>query len=230
MTDVMTNPPDDDDAALAGEFALGLLRGEERASAEIRIRRDDTFALLVRAWQEDLAPLALAEPEVVPSNRARTRLMRRLFKDEKPKRSGFMGWLEIATLTFGALAIAAFFYFGSLPTPEPSFVAELVPEQREFVLTAAVVVGDDAQIQLTRGGEFGAPEGRVTELWAILPDQAPVSLGVLPDDTQWTIDLPAPLADQAGALILALSDEPLGGSPTGAPTGDVLAAVPVSEL
>ena len=68
------------------------------------------------------------------------------------------------------------------------------------------------------------------ELWAILPDQAPVSLGVLPDSETTRILVPAELRSQAAQITLAISDEPVGGSPTGAPTGDVLAAGAMSEL
>ncbi|MCP3878759.1 MAG: hypothetical protein GY701_10270, partial [Sulfitobacter sp.] len=75
-----------------------------------------------------------------------------------------------------------------------------------------------------------ANEGRVLELWAILPDQAPVSLGVLPDSETTRILVPAELRSQAAQITLAISDEPVGGSPTGAPTGDVLAAGAMSEL
>ena len=35
---------------------------------------------------------------------------------------------------------------------------------------------------------------------------------------------------QAAQITLAISDEPVGGSPAGAPTGDVLAAGAMSEL
>jgi anti-sigma-K factor RskA len=71
----------------------------------------------------------------------------------------------------------------------------------------------------------------VLELWLIEGDAAPVSLGVLPEAPQARVPLDRALAARiaAGAL-LAISDEPEGGSPTGAPTGAVLAAGPVQEI
>jgi anti-sigma-K factor RskA len=68
------------------------------------------------------------------------------------------------------------------------------------------------------------------ELWAILPGQAPISLGVLPDSETARILVPAALRSQAAQFTLAITDEPLGGSPTGGPTGDVLAAGPMTTL
>lgn len=69
------------------------------------------------------------------------------------------------------------------------------------------------------------------ELWAIAGDAAPVSLGVVPENGRITLTLPDALrgSPQSG-LVLALSDEPPGGSPTGAPTGDVLAVGEVLDI
>jgi anti-sigma-K factor RskA len=43
--------PEPDDRALAGEYALGLLEGEAKASAERRLASDAAFACEVRDWQ-----------------------------------------------------------------------------------------------------------------------------------------------------------------------------------
>mgnify|MGYP000881567588 CR=1 FL=1 len=70
----------------------------------------------------------------------------------------------------------------------------------------------------------GAPAtGRSLELWLIAGNEAPVSLGVLPQDAASRITLPAALRGKLVGSVLAISDEPEGGSPTGAPTGAVLA-------
>ena len=76
-----------------------------------------------------------------------------------------------------------------------------------------------------------AVPGRVLELWLIAGDNPPVSLGVLPEaasaEVQLTPDLVAALAAGTLPINLAISDEPPGGSTTGAPTGAVLAMGPV---
>ena len=66
--------------------------------------------------------------------------------------------------------------------------------------------------------------GRDHELWAIVEGEAPVSLGVLPPRG-------LPLAVEARlrpllrpGVTLAVTDEPLGGSPTGGPTGALVVA------
>ena len=76
-----------------------------------------------------------------------------------------------------------------------------------------------------------AVSGRVLELWGIPADgTGPVSLGVLPDTETAEVMVPEALFGKAVGLTLALSDEPPGGSPTGAPTGAVLAVGQLSEI
>jgi anti-sigma-K factor RskA len=65
---------------------------------------------------------------------------------------------------------------------------------------------------------------RSLELWALPPGAAPKSLGLISaGDKLAALQLPA-AADQslADVPMLAVSLEPKGGSPTGAPTGPVL--------
>jgi len=64
---------------------------------------------------------------------------------------------------------------------------------------------------------------QVYELWLLVPDEAPLSLGLLNDQGS-TLLQPS---DELNRLVqpglaLAVSLEPPGGSPTGVPTGPVL--------
>ena len=68
--------------------------------------------------------------------------------------------------------------------------------------------------------------GRVLELWSVPPEGAPRSLGLIRADGVTLLDrrrLPATLL-RGGTAALAVSVEPPGGSPTGAPTGPVVYA------
>jgi anti-sigma-K factor RskA len=58
------------------------------------------------------------------------------------------------------------------------------------------------------------------ELWVIPASGPPRSLGIIYADHALTLTVPADLADGA---TLAVSAEPVGGSPTGLPTGPVVA-------
>ncbi|HLQ20108.1 MAG TPA: anti-sigma factor, partial [Tabrizicola sp.] len=72
-------------------------------------------------------------------------------------------------------------------------------------------------LQVTRVSGVPAVAGQVHELWVIAPGAAPVSLGLL-QDRPLTVTYPVPPA----GFVLAVSIEPEGGSPTGAPTGPVI--------
>jgi anti-sigma-K factor RskA len=60
---------------------------------------------------------------------------------------------------------------------------------------------------------------------------APLSLGILAtDETINEFIIPENFRNQMVGATLAISDEPVGGSPTGAPTGAVLAAGDITTL
>ena len=68
-----------------------------------------------------------------------------------------------------------------------------------------------------------AAPGRALELWLVAGDDAPVSLGVLPEAREARLSVPENLRIKIAGGVLAISDEPPGGSPTGVATGAVLA-------
>jgi anti-sigma-K factor RskA len=63
-----------------------------------------------------------------------------------------------------------------------------------------------------------APPDKSYELWSIEPNAAPKSLGLV---EQASLSRALPVAP-TGKATLAISLEPKGGSPTGAPTGPVV--------
>lgn len=111
---------------------------------------------------------------------------------------------------------------GFMQDPAQTYVAALTDDLDTFVVQARF---DSASNQLDLTRTSGGPrEARALEMWLVAGDNAPVSLGVWPKgQANAVLDIPADLALQMAGGVLAVSDEPEGGSPTGAPTGDVLA-------
>jgi anti-sigma-K factor RskA len=104
----------------------------------------------------------------------------------------------------------------------PELRADIAAADDTLVIDAAYDA-ESAALTVTRQQGEAAP-GRVLELWLIAGDAAPVSLGVLPEAASARLDVPDPVRDAvAPGAVLAVSDEPPGGSPTGQPTGAVLA-------
>lgn len=229
-----TTDHNDDDIALAGEYALHLLNAEDRRAFEARMLRDPMLRILVREWDEGLVTLADEIEPVTPPRAVLSRVESVLFSDRKERAERPGGWLLGGI--FGVLAASAVALALVVVLPQtrfeptgPVYSAQLAAEDQSLVVQARFDPDANA-LQLDRV-EGGALPGRVLELWLIAEGAtAPVSLGVLPDDQTATVSLTPDLVAALAGGTLAISDEPPGGSPTGQPTGAVLAAGQVTEI
>ena len=232
MTERSDPPLSEEDSLLAAEYVLRLLDPAEEARLAARIARAPALAEEVARWSARLAGMAEELPPVMPRAAVKAGLERRLFG--MPARLPF--WQRAGLwqgVSLAALALAGFFAWASLQPPAdpvraPLFVSEIAAEDQSLRLLA-VYDAAGAELRLTRT-VGAAADGRVLQLWAIAGDAAPVSLGVLPETTTAAVILPEALRAGVADLVLAVSDEPPGGSPTGAPTGAVLAVGQVSGL
>jgi len=221
---------------LAAEYVLGVLQGEEMATAERLRASDPDFAAAILYWEERLAPLgALVDPAAPPQD-----LWNRIDATTAPAPSAAL-WQRIdrttspsapagdrplalrrrlrlwQTGTGVALALAASLAaFIVVRPPSPVRVAVLAPMSGaapELVAT----IGTDGVLKVRSSGTITVPDDRDLELWALSPGETrPRSLGVLPAGGK---QLVASLAPNAQLLV---SVEPRGGSPTGQPTGPVI--------
>lgn len=209
----MTDTPltqDEADDALAAEYVLGVLDLAERTAAEARIRKDPGFAARVAEWEARLSDLnddyaETPAPDLLP------RIEARLFPTApRPGRLSVGRWLSgvMAAALLVAVSIAI------LVPPRPALVATLATADNRLVYEVRSF-GDT--LRITRVAGVPAVAGQVHELWVIAPGAAPVSLGLLQEEVL-VVDYPGPLPGWR----MAVSVEPEGGSPTGAPTGPVI--------
>ncbi len=235
--DIPTDPAGRD--AMAGEYVLGTLDASSAAAMTVALRTDPELRAAVAAWEARLAPFAeLAPPRAPPDLWARIDVRTapaRLPSFKKPAPvilppRLWRAWAVGATLAAAALAAALlarapdtrFMTVLATDRAQPAWIAEM--DQGGRLRLIAVDAAGGARANRT-------PPDRVLELWAQAPDAAkPASLGVLArDDGVVTVSGQA-LRPVAGMLIM-LSLEPPGGSPTGQPSGPVqftgrLGAVP----
>ena len=208
----------EDDAATAAEHVLGLLPGGERAAFEVRLREEPALRALVAEWEERLAAVALEGPDVAPPPRVRRALERRLFPGRVRRRAWGAGLGGL--LAAGAVAVAAFLAVERFQAP-PLIPVEIAAEDRSLVLAVSIEpVSHTLTVDRVEGA---AAPGRARELWLIAQDRAPLSLGLLSEEGRLVVRVSDAVAATVRGATLAVSDEPPGGSPTGSPTGDVLA-------
>jgi anti-sigma-K factor RskA len=200
--------------ALAGEYALGLLDGEELAQADAMRREDARFAAAIRAWESRLLPLL---DEVRPSAPP-ARVWARIRAATAPARSGeARRWAWPAGLLAAGLAVV---FAVVLLRPPAHELARLASRDGGVFLVAEA----GARLEVSPQN-ISLPAGKTGELWLVVGNAAPRALGLIDAGHGLKIALPA-----ARNFVLAVSVEPPGGSPTGRATGPVIAEGAVTTL
>ena len=218
----------EDDRILVAEFALGVLDGHDRTRLASRLATDPALQAELRLWQSQLSGLDAEFAEVEAPRNAFSRIEARLYGEQKPAR----WWDSLAlwrSLTAGglAVAIAAIGFSALQPRVDPQDIAnQLVAALREEgsnVSFVALYNPATGSIRLTALSGDAVPD-RDFELWAIEGQNAPISMGVISIDQRMERRLPDTVLPGFGAgTVLAVTLEPKGGSPTGDPTGPIVA-------
>jgi len=246
MSDETPIPPAGDAPDMAAaELALGLLEGDERSTAMRRLLADRAFAAEVETWRGHLAQLFDLWPEVPVSGDVFGRVERSLDWPmaapaplPAPRR-----WIWPAMTGLSSLAAAALLLVlvtrpvappsvaprpvATAPVPATMLVAAVTPGKGGAPMTA---VYDPASGAMRVTQQAMADARRSAELWVIAGDGVPHSLGILPaSGGQMSVSTANRVRMAAGAT-LAVSLEPIGGSPTGLPTGPVVATGALSRV
>jgi anti-sigma-K factor RskA len=210
---------------LAAQYVLGTLRGPARRRFERYCARNVAALHAVRRWEDRLVDMMADVVPVAPSALVWDRIKFRIRRDPalRPKRgfATFGNWRFAVAAGIAALAIAFGVWTGFGPgSLQP--VARFV-DQQQTLLWSIEAPRDRDELRVSTAENLALDPARAYELWA-LPGEgaAPVSLGLMPRSGRGTLQL-----NEAQRLALsrsrqiAISLEPPGGSPTGAPTGPV---------
>lgn len=238
------DPLRNEDDLLAAELAFGLLNADERQAAEARLASDASFAAIHRRWEGYAATMA-AERDEAPRPSIWLGIEARLpANDIAPaavaSRSSVRWW---QASTFAALAAAVVLaVIGVQRSPLPAPTAPIVAPSQPVAPLVAVLTGapekgvvtvsyDPATGRLTSAPIGIDVAGHSAELWVIPAGQSPRSLGVIAAGAPGWTRAPAKAAPAlAAGATLAISVEPVGGSPTGLPTGPVILTGKVSAV
>jgi len=208
---------------LAGEYVLGVLDAHEADEVAAALAVNAELRRAVVFWERWLHPLSsLAISADPPSGTWQAIEARIRTKTAKPVAKRF--WTNLAlwrlsTAGFAAAAAALALWIAVTPVPGPSLVAILHPPQQDQA--SWIATAGRSGLVLRAVTTATPPSDRAFELWAIAPGATqPRSLGVISPNGELKLSrLPADLRDGA---TLAISIEPIGGSPTQLPSGPVV--------
>lgn len=205
-------------ARLAADYVAGAMRGGARRRFEGLMAADANLRRQVREWEADIYPLLWALPTRTPPRRVWRAIRARLH----PATSWWQG-LAFWRMLSGALA--ALLIAGVIIYPmqvDRAAQAQLMAVLQNPQAQAMLVVRADAagMLRVHTLQDLAPFAGdRALELWAIPPGQAPQSVGLVSPAGLSALKRAQGLA---GVKQLAVSLEPPGGSPTGAPTGPII--------
>jgi anti-sigma-K factor RskA len=234
MSDDRTMAPDDGAPPTAEEYVLGVLDAQERRDFERRLAREPALRTEVEFWEQRLGVLAAEVRPVDPPPQTWAKIQATLEQNAIPRRSlwhsvAFWRWMTIGSAATAAACLAALLVVARAPAPSQPLVAKLDVSSGSAGFVAAV---DPSRNGLTIvPASIANVNQRVMELWLIAPGDKPRSLGLIEAGRPIHINLPAELVQRIAAdATLAVSLEPPGGSPTGQPTGPVIASGKLTNL
>jgi anti-sigma-K factor RskA len=223
--------------ALVAEYVLGLLSVSEHDRVGRLIEDDAALRAERDFWLSRFSALNDEYAETPVPARVYDAINARLFGASQARQSAsfwesLMVWRTIAGGAL-AVAIAAVGFNIAQPAPDADALAtQLVAalEGDDSNVRFVALYDGSGNVRLTALSGDDVPD-RDYELWAIQGDNAPVSMGVIPVNARSSITLsPEILAGWGAGSVLAISLEPDGGSPTGAPTGPVVATGVATQI
>ncbi len=237
MSDNRTEEHEDHGALTAAEYVLGVLGAEQRRGAAQRLVDDAAFAREVAFWEARLGPLAEGIVPVAPpaDGWARVEAVLRREAQAANQRRGIWNNLPLwrgiafASVALAAGCIAALVYLTDIPGAPAPLVARLDEQSGQPGFIAASNP-QDGSVTIVPAALLGQAQHSL-ELWVIPPGGKPHSLGLVDPDRPVKVVVPPALRPHVSAdSTLAITLEPLGGSPSGDPTGPIVAKGTLAAL
>jgi anti-sigma-K factor RskA len=209
---------------LAADYVLGLMPPRARRRFERAMAGNATLAAAVAAWSDRLSPLDDMTAGETPPAYVWRAIERRIAAATPapapaPRRAGALTFWRGLAATAVAACAALVLYIALYPAPQPKLVAVL-SDSKGDVGWVALSGPRQGEVRVASIGGPVTDTGHSLELWGIAGGP-PKPLGLLRPEPDRPLVLSEATIPAAGA-VLAISQEPVGGSPTGLPTGPVL--------
>lgn len=217
--------------AIADDYVLGLLETSEATAVEAAMESDGELRAAIAASRERFLPLDTAvEPAAIKGelwsniesrlplqSKSASLKLTHTANDNSTNR-----WRAVAVSAIAAtVVLAAGLTFSLTRTTEPLVIAVLVNETGEVQAVVEDFGNERATVRML--ADVAVPGDKTIQVWTLpSKDVGPVSLGLIDGVRSARLDgpaLPTPRSDQLYEITL----EQAGGSPTGRPTGPILA-------
>lgn len=207
---------------LAAEYVLGTLKGSARKRFQRLMLSSTRVREATWIWEQHLNNLASSIKSVPPDSHVWETISKRISHQAvpeisnviTPKVSIWRAWSLIATAA--SIVLALIIWQPQAPEQQASGPIALFKDESQQSLWFVNV--DEKQLTVRATQQLVARNDKDYELWMILKGQdTPISLGLLPKDGLVKLTKNSRFNPQDIAL-LAVSLEPLGGSPNGLPT------------
>ncbi|MEP6504626.1 MAG: anti-sigma factor [Betaproteobacteria bacterium] len=210
---------------LAAEYVLGTLTGGARRRFDALLPAHPALRRAVSGWEARMLPLALKAEPVAPAAAVWNAIEGKLGWSAEGAASSaakapakgllrfwqaFSGLATVAALVLGVMLRTA-------PTEAPMIVVLRATQGTETLV--AGLSPDRQQLTIQPLQKVALTAQQSLELWALPKSGPPASLGVISSEKLTALSKKALPRDTKG---LAVTLEPLGGSPTGAPTGRIV--------
>ncbi|MDX2219919.1 MAG: anti-sigma factor [Burkholderiales bacterium] len=225
--------------ALAASYVLGTLRGAARRRFVRLLTADQSLSTVVEKWEHYLTPLAARVKPIDPPARVWRAIEARIARGQVAAASmpeaGSSFWDSLAfwrNWGLAATGLAAALMIATVvikpqPPAESAMVAVLsTPEN----VPRMIVEKHSGMLKVKVVQAWASLPENDLELWVVPKEGAPRSLGVVSyakDSEVRRGNLDNLLADGAA---FAISKEPKGGSPSGAPTGPILCSGSIAKM
>ena len=236
----MNTPLDHDhDHLRYAEYVLGVLDADARAEVVREVETSDEARTAVELWRDRLYPLdaeiAPAEPPPYLWHRIRADLQLQPGPRTPPTAAQpglwqnlrFWHWLGLGASAIAAACLLILLVPRYAPAPTPPaipYMASTITQTNGRVGWTATMDIAHARMVVVPAAPQSLASNRAPELWLIPAGQKPIAVGIIATNAPTTIKLaPELLARLGPTAALAVSVEPPGGSPTGQPTGPVIA-------
>ena len=207
---------------LAAEYVLGTLKGSARKRFQRLMLSSNRVREATWMWEQHLNNLASSIKSVPPDSHVWEAISQRIDPQQavvpnnviQPKTSIWQAWSLIATAA--SIVLALIIWQPQTPVGQNTQQIALFKDASEKPLWFIDI--NEQGLSIKASDKLTARTDKDYELWMILKGQdAPISLGLLPKDGVKSLLKDSRFNAQDIAL-LAISLEPIGGSPNGSPT------------